>query len=1007
MTTIDKALKFNLIGTMARSHDSYHVENNIIHLVMSSTYCGPLPNLFEQDFLNLKFIHKALIIKIINSWDKDLYYGYEDINDKTVIFTCSVGYIISNLGKNNQLEILLEHLFGSRTLYRKIKLNKNHKDLNNKFSVYQGNVFFIFENLHWYNIKHIFNMMGISISGGSISKRHLLSVTQLNLIRFLSMLRFNIGDMFKTTTNISLKRNLYKAIQNREYNYGEDKNLIIYHLFFQILDELQGTITELLSIFYLIEHNLDIELKKLNSDVSSSSSGEQNLNSAASSEDVISEYKNMQSDIASVCDVCNKYRAYMLELWTKLNYLEYNYYFNENDLLISGITSNFEQSQESKDVSNLVPYLDLLIVLYSSMYKRRQNLILNSNYTKYINLLINQKLPYPKGGNFDISHKFNDENIDFIYKDRSNLTLNRTYKSKLKISFTNKEASNNRKYSTISFSGKLSNVTKIIPNSRKFSILKVNNDSIITKELMKLIYSPVSNSSDKEIIQTKIEKYLMEEQNNFLLKKISSQNNKIQFNILNPSLISLFLESKKDLEKLYYNYISLNLDNLKKSNKIEENETLNKVLPMVDFEYISNIIFGRLLQIISNNNRANKFNYFTEVSFDLGQDLINYYNYKQYNIYNKEKNFSFSLFKTNYSDKLVDSKNPTLSVILGSVLIGWLLELKLIENKVVFVDKKEKRNTIICGTKLVKILPKEKLNLPIANLPIKIPMIVPPKKYLLEDGKTQLGGYLLNDIFYTESLIIDNPVLVNKSSISDNNKIYKMIDNLNSVSFAINEDVLDFITLNYKKYNLIIDPDFKHPLEFKDNLTLQEKRDLESFLSKKDLEAEILKLAQIFRHCPKFYIPVRLDYRGRVYCNVEYLNYQGVELAKALLNFSKGEKVKLNDEFSINYLKIFGANCFGLSKKSFKERINWIDENIYNITNFNNGELISKAENKLLFISFCFEYQKYIEALNNNDSYFISHLPIQLDATCNGFQHLSLLLKDTTLAKQVNLSESN
>ena len=59
--------------------------------------------------------------------------------------------------------------------------------------------------------------------------------------------------------------------------------------------------------------------------------------------------------------------------------------------------------------------------------------------------------------------------------------------------------------------------------------------------------------------------------------------------------------------------------------------------------------------------------------------------------------------------------------------------------------------------------------------------------------------------------------------------------------------------------------------------------------------------------------------------------------------------------------------------------------------------MISKANNKLLFISFFFEYKKYLNALNNNETYFVNHLPNQLDDTCQGFQHLSLLLTDTAL----------
>ena len=85
----------------------------------------------------------------------------------------------------------------------------------------------------------------------------------------------------------------------------------------------------------------------------------------------------------------------------------------------------------------------------------------------------------------------------------------------------------------------------------------------------------------------------------------------------------------------------------------------------------------------------------------------------------------------------------------------------------------------------------------------------------------------------------------------------------------------------------------------------------------------------------------------------EYLNYQGSELAKSLLLFSKGEKVYKTDIESINFLKIFGANCFGnkLDKASFVDRIKWVEDNIENIKKFDNGILISKSENKLLFIS--------------------------------------------------------
>ena len=142
---------------------------------------------------------------------------------------------------------------------------------------------------------------------------------------------------------------------------------------------------------------------------------------------------------------------------------------------------------------------------------------------------------------------------------------------------------------------------------------------------------------------------------------------------------------------------------------------------------------------------------------------------------------------------------------------------------------------------------------------------------------------------------------------------------------------------------------------------------------------------------------------------VDFLNYQGTDLAKSLLVFSKGEKVYKSDIESINYLLIYGANCYGngLNRRSNEEKLSWVDKNKEDIINFKNKILITKADNKILFTAFCFEYINYINSLNNNNSYFITHFPIQMDSTCNGYQHFSLLLGEDYLATQVNIINRN
>jgi rubrerythrin len=69
--------------------------------------------------------------------------------------------------------------------------------------------------------------------------------------------------------------------------------------------------------------------------------------------------------------------------------------------------------------------------------------------------------------------------------------------------------------------------------------------------------------------------------------------------------------------------------------------------------------------------------------------------------------------------------------------------------------------------------------------------------------------------------------------------------------------------------------------------------------------------------------------------------------------------------------------------------------------------MVNKAESKVCFISFCFEYKRFIEFMNNKDSIiFYTYLPIQLDATCNGYQHLALLTHETKIFGKLNLDAS-
>lgn len=274
----------------------------------------------------------------------------------------------------------------------------------------------------------------------------------------------------------------------------------------------------------------------------------------------------------------------------------------------------------------------------------------------------------------------------------------------------------------------------------------------------------------------------------------------------------------------------------------------------------------------------------------------------------------------------------------------------------------------------------------------------------------------MNDVFYTNRIFIDNHVLKDSSVIETDNKLYSLVNNISSVGYKINTSLLNFITGEGMEFvkDVLIAGDYEHPLingKRQSKLTKREETILQTFLSKKNAQDHIIQIAEVYSKVHEFFIPVRLDSRGRLYCLTDYLNYQSTDLAKSLLLFSRGEKIYKHslDGYDL-YLKLYGANCFGnkLDKKSAEDRLKWVDDNIEGIKNYKNGELIKKAENKFLFIAFCLEFEKYLKCLENHslDS-FITHLPIQLDATCNGFQHLALLCLDSDLAVELNLSESS
>jgi len=84
-----------------------------------------------------------------------------------------------------------------------------------------------------------------------------------------------------------------------------------------------------------------------------------------------------------------------------------------------------------------------------------------------------------------------------------------------------------------------------------------------------------------------------------------------------------------------------------------------------------------------------------------------------------------------------------------------------------------------------------------------------------------------------------------------------------------------------------------------------------------------------------------------------------------------------------------------LNKDKHKNRTAWLFSKLYNIYNMD-FNFIKKAESILSFISFCLVMKQL-----KKDPFYEVSLPIYIDATCSGIQHIAAMIKDLDLAKNL------
>lgn len=371
----------------------------------------------------------------------------------------------------------------------------------------------------------------------------------------------------------------------------------------------------------------------------------------------------------------------------------------------------------------------------------------------------------------------------------------------------------------------------------------------------------------------------------------------------------------------------------------------------------------------------------------------------------------------------IDKWTATEKIQVGMVLIRLFIEA---------TNLAEFHNYYERGKHIIKVIPSPYLVELVDNLneklellqPNALPMVCKPKEW---SGIFD-GGYISPYLKRNKLIKNNSKSYLRKLNTHDMPYVYNAINHLQNTEWAINLKVLEVATKLWEEGKAIAElpnredeaiPPYPYPDKPKEKLTKKEADIVKSWkneayaIHKRNIQkrsvrilvSQILRIAIEFKDYERIYFPHQMDFRGRLYPIPVLLQPQGSDLAKGLLRFAKGKKV-VSDTSAIRWLKIHGANVFGYDKESYDKRIEWVDEREEEIKaiaqNPLENRLWAEADKPFQFLAWCFEYNEFLL----NPENFETHIPIQLDGTCNGLQHYSALLRDEVGGKAVNLINS-
>lgn len=313
-----------------------------------------------------------------------------------------------------------------------------------------------------------------------------------------------------------------------------------------------------------------------------------------------------------------------------------------------------------------------------------------------------------------------------------------------------------------------------------------------------------------------------------------------------------------------------------------------------------------------------------------------------------------------------------------------------------------------------------------AMSPVYLPTIIPPKPWTSPFN----GGYWTRRVRRLALVKSHSKAYLEELTDHDMPEVYDAINAMQHTAWRVNLKMLDVVKTLWENGSVLggIPSADDLPLPAKPSFLLEDlpreewseeqvkefkqwkRAATDTYAANAKLKSlrlqfsKVLMVADMFQDEDEIFFPHQFDFRGRAYAVPMFLNPQGSDVAKGLLEFANG--VAIDDEEAAAWLAIHGSNSYGYDKDTLQGRVDWVQNNEAVILACAEDPYSNKfwtdADKPFQFLSFCCEWAEF-----KREGYgYISTLPIQMDGSCNGLQNFSAMLRDPIGGEAVNLVAS-